>query len=132
MPNRLKRDDLRFYKPQIHALDTNINDILNLIDDKIKNAYNRGNDSVIFQLSGTFDIPKMSPFDARNKIHAAIISDLTSEDRGFQVQYSKTKKGRYQLMIKWKSECGVDGKENDISLLRFYSMPIDEQLKYKS
>ena len=127
MPSRLKKNDLKYHKPQIQALHTSINDILILIDEKIKIAYNQGSNSINFPLSGTFDIPKMSSYDARNKIHFSIISDLTCEERGFQVQYVKTKAGRYVLTIKWKTLEDVYKKENEIGLLQFYAMSISQQ-----
>jgi len=130
MPHRLRKRDLKYYKPQIQALHTNINDILILINEKIKAAHSQGSNEIIFQLSGTFDIPKMTPCNARNKIHAAIISDLTSEEMEFQVQYSKTKKGRYMLLIKWKTIEELHEKEDEADLLQFYAKPIKEQAQY--
>jgi tryptophan synthase alpha subunit len=130
MPTRLRKKDLKHYKPQIHALHTNINDILLMIDEKIKIQHSQGSNSIIFQLSGTFDIPKMTPYAARNKIHSAIISDLTCEEREFQVQYKKTRKNRYILLIKWKTDEELYEKRDEIDLLQFYSKSIDEQLEY--
>lgn len=130
MPRRLRKKDLKYYKPQIQALHTNINDILILIDDKIKSAHAQGGNDIIFHLSGTFDIPKMTPHDARNKIHSSIISDLTSEERDFQVQYKRTQKGRYILIIKWKTVEELYEKEDDADLLKFYAKPINEQEQY--
>ena len=130
MPRRLRKRDLKYYRPQIQALHTNINDILILIDEKIKAAHSQGSNDIVFQLSGTFDIPKMTPHDARNKIHASIISDLTSEEREFQVQYKRTQKGRYILLIKWKTIEESYEKEDEADLLQFYAKPINEQSQY--
>lgn len=130
--HRLRKQDLKFHKPQLLALHAYINDLLILIDDKIKMSYNQGNDNVVVPLSGTFDVPKMSSVDARKKIHSTIIQDLISDERGFDVQYSQTKNGRFMILIKWGTLGDEHEKKTESEVLQFYAAPIDEQKEYSN
>lgn len=123
---RIRAIDLKYNEIQLREIDKLIMEILEAIDDDIKEKHNEGHFSVDYVLPSSFDIPNMTAVKARHKIYSYVISDLASDDRGFIVRYHK-KDGKYWINIKWVSvedQYKID-QENEI--LKYYNCPLEDR-----
>lgn len=124
---RIRAIDLKHNEIQLREIDKWISDILDAIDDEIKDKHNEGHFSVEYSLQSSFDIPNMTSNKARNKIHSYVISDLASDDRGFIVHYFK-KNNKYWINIKWLSLEDQYKINQEKDILAYYNTPVEERV----
>lgn len=124
---RIRAIELKHNEIQLREIDKWITALLDAIDDEIKTKHEEGYFSLDYPLQSTFDIPNMTSNKARNKIHAYVISDLASDDRGFIVRYFK-RENTYLINIKWLSLEDQYKINQEKNILTYYNTPIDERV----
>lgn len=123
---RIRAIDLKHNEIQLKEIDKWITDILDAIDDEIKDKHNEGHFSIDYSLQSSFDIPNMTSTKARRKIYSYVISDLASDDRGFIVHYYKKDK-KYWINIKWLSVEDQYKISQENGVLEYYNHSIEDR-----
>jgi hypothetical protein len=126
MNAKLKANDLKYSKIQISEIESNVSNILSSIDDAINDAHDHGKTSVEVNLPLYFDIPNMSKLEAKKKIYALVIEDLTSISRGFIVRLFM-KPENSKIFITWITEEDELLKEHEKDIIEYYSLPWSER-----
>ena len=116
---RLDAKELRYNKSQLIELNAHILEMLLDIDKIILDSHESGKFYINHKLLSVFNVTNMKSAESRRRIHSNIISDLAS--RNFLVQYIKDN-DNYYLKIKWVTDEEINKKENEMKILKFFSI----------
>ncbi len=123
--------NLRYGKLQLDEIKVQVTEILTMINDAIIESHDRCETKVSFALPFNFDIPNLSKLNARKKIYALIIEDLTSAKRGFTVYLKYIPDNSATLIISWFTEEDELLRQHEDDILEYYSKPFDQRSNLK-
>lgn len=118
---------LRYGKLQIDEIKSQVKDILEMINDCIQEAHERCETRVTISLPFNFDVPNLSKLQARKKIYALVIEDLTCTKRGFAVHLKYVPNNSASLDITWLTEEDELLRMHEMEVLDYYSKPFGER-----
>jgi hypothetical protein len=120
---------LRINSKVVSEINTTIREIIGTINREIEAKHENCEQVVVFDLPTTFNIHGIDQDKARRKIYSAVIEDLTSPQRGFNVQL-KTSKGNACLLITWYTPEDAALKQKELSILEYYSLSVKDRKEY--
>ena len=118
---------LRYGKLQLDDIKDNVRRILSDINDYIQEAHDRCETHISVPLPFNFDIPNLNKLQARKKIYALVIEDLTSAKRGFAVRLKYIPDNSASLDITWFTEEDELLRQHENEILEYYSKPFGER-----
>lgn len=118
---------LRYGKLQLDEIRETVKRLLSDINDYIQEAHDRCETCVSVSLPFNFDIPNLNKLQARKKIYALIIEDLTSIKRGFAVRLKYMPDNSASLVVTWFTEEDELLRQHENEILEYYSKPFGER-----
>jgi hypothetical protein len=119
--------NLRYGKLQLDEIKTQVKEILSMINDTIQEAHDRCETRISVSLPFNFDVPNLSKLQARKKIYALVIEDLTSSKRGFAVHLKYVPNNSATLDITWLTEEDELLRHHENEILEYYCRPFGER-----
>ena len=117
----LRADLLKTNAAKIKSIMKEVNNVLGLIDENIKNAYDQDLSKVVVSVPLLFSIPNMSNKNAQRVVYYKILESLIN--RNYDVKIC-LEKDRTSFIIKWISDEEVKEKQLQNLLLAKHTITI--------